>query len=190
MDYFIFTNNINKLIAKNGSKKDFAQSLGVTYDTVRRWGLGEFLPGGAELIKIAEKYDVSIDWLLTGKVPPLATDIENWAPETQEACRTVKRVIESGDKTTALALQMNLHAFSQSIDRYDDNRILKKDIEQLKREVKQLKKINDNPPEDKPGTDMGVLLTTGKKEALYTPISSDPATVHDTPCDWKKPPDK
>jgi len=55
MDYFNFTNNINKLITKNGSKKDFASAVGVSYDTVRRWGLGadaSFERAGRYLIHI------------------------------------------------------------------------------------------------------------------------------------------
>lgn len=141
MDYFNFINNINKLITKNGSKKDFALSIGVNYDTVRRWGLGEFLPGGAELIKIAETYNISIDWLLTGKEvsDPLISD---WAPETQEACRKVKAILESNDKTTAAALHMNINAFEQSIERFDENKKLKGDVEKLKREVNHIKKLN------------------------------------------------
>jgi transcriptional regulator with XRE-family HTH domain len=139
-----FASNINALIDKEyaGNKKDFSKAINVHYDSVRRWCNGESLPDGANLLLIHEKYNASIDWLLTGKDPGEAL-ISAWAPETQEACRKVKTILESNDKTTAAALHMNINAFEQSIERFDENKKLKGDVEKLKREVNHIKKLNN-----------------------------------------------
>ena len=56
-EYSIFAHNINNLINRScgGNKKVFGDSVGASYDTVRSWCLGEYLPGGAQLIEIRKK---------------------------------------------------------------------------------------------------------------------------------------
>lgn len=147
--YPIFARNFSAFVEENDGRYVFADMIEVTYDSVRRWCNGEGLPTGTQLLKISEIYKVSIDWLLTGKYSSGA--MQDWHPEIQEACRAVKKILESKDKTTALALKTNISAFEQSLTRHDDNEKLKKDIDKLKKEFNHLKKVNE--PGRRTGTD-------------------------------------
>lgn len=96
-------------------------------------------------MKIKEKYNISIDWLLTGQDMGDAMTAE-WPAEIQDACRTAKRIIESDDKRTAKALIAILDAFSLSIDRYESEKKhdknhyeLKQSSDLMKRELNELK---------------------------------------------------
>jgi len=147
VEYLQFASKINMLIdeREGGSKEEFARKIGCSYETVRRWCLGNNLPDGAQMLELHRIYNVSLDRLLTDEKNKTG-EMESWAVETQEACRTVKRIIESPDKKTAKALLSNLEAFSLSLDRFEDkqeqdNKIseLKQSSESLKNELKELK---------------------------------------------------
>ncbi|MGC8894590.1 MAG: helix-turn-helix domain-containing protein [candidate division WOR-3 bacterium] len=51
------------------SQEKMAQDLGVTVFTLQKWERGIFLPGVKALIAIADKYSVSMNWLLLGEGP-------------------------------------------------------------------------------------------------------------------------
>lgn len=51
----------------NMSQAQFAEIIKVSPGNVAAWELGKVLPGSKALINIAQKFDVSIDWLLLGK---------------------------------------------------------------------------------------------------------------------------
>lgn len=51
------------------SQERLAQDLGIAVFTVQKWERGSFLPGAKALIAIAEKYGVSLNWLLLGEGP-------------------------------------------------------------------------------------------------------------------------
>ncbi|MEO0141239.1 MAG: helix-turn-helix transcriptional regulator [candidate division WOR-3 bacterium] len=51
------------------SQEQFAKELDITVFTVQKWERGAFLPGAKALIAIAEKYGVSLNWLLLGEGP-------------------------------------------------------------------------------------------------------------------------
>ena len=57
-----------KLIrAKSGlSQTSFAKELGVSSGNVGMWETGKALPGAIALIAISQKFDCTIDWILTG----------------------------------------------------------------------------------------------------------------------------
>lgn len=66
-NFSVFITNINALVDKIGSKYDLAEAIGVSYDAVRQWCNGENLPDGKRLLLIHQKFNVSLDWLLTGE---------------------------------------------------------------------------------------------------------------------------
>jgi transcriptional regulator with XRE-family HTH domain len=147
VEYLQFASKINMLIdeREGGSKEEFSRKIGCSYETVRRWCLGNNLPDGAQMLELHRIYNVSLDRLLTDEKNKTG-EMESWAVETQEACRTVKRIIESPDKKTAKALLSNLEAFSLSLDRFEDKQEqdykiseLKQSSESLKNELKELK---------------------------------------------------
>ncbi|MCX5818419.1 MAG: hypothetical protein NT047_00675 [Deltaproteobacteria bacterium] len=95
---------------------------------------------------------------LRGEVPdpPIAqqTDIalrdvaaahfmSDWSPEIQAACWTVKKILESKDKDAASALKQNIHAFEESVNRWNTNADLQKQFEDLKQQFEEFKRIND-----------------------------------------------
>lgn len=51
------------------SQAGFAAAIGVSQGNVGIWETGRALPGALALIAINQKFDCSIDWLLTGAQP-------------------------------------------------------------------------------------------------------------------------
>lgn len=57
--------NLKMIRIRNGVKqKDLAEELGVTINTVSRWELGKVYPTKDKLIILADKFNVSVDYLL------------------------------------------------------------------------------------------------------------------------------
>ena len=155
-DYFLFAKNISHIAADNGGKYAFADALGVVYDSVRRWCIGETLPGGSQLLAIRDKFGVSIDWLLTGRgsFPVMAPGIHespdspygtpqqpcpfcgDMTDEIKALCKTMKEIIESKHPAIVPALESNIKAFKYSMDQEEE-------LRKLKEEVKHLKKLSD-----------------------------------------------
>jgi len=139
-DLFLFVNNIKSLVDEIGDKYIFAEAIGVSYESVRRWCNGENLPDGQQLLAIKEKLSVSTDWLLAGENPePVygkapeqgssalmvadhgkygTSDNEcpvNCEGNLREICRSVKYVMED-DGEFADALKANIKAFKKSVE--------------------------------------------------------------------------
>lgn len=70
---------IEKLFLSNGMKatqEEIAKFIGVTQKSVAKWKTS--IPGSDNLIRIANKFNVSLDWLVYGKEPtPNATTQDN-----------------------------------------------------------------------------------------------------------------
>ena len=62
-----------------------------------------------------------------------------WSPEAQDACRTVKEILDSGDEDNVLALKAILKILTKSIK----NSCLQRDIEHLKSEIEHIKNQQD-----------------------------------------------
>ena len=140
-----FTERLKQAIKNTGMKnKIFAQKAKIGYTTLMNYlvpkGIGR-VPEWDQLVKISIASGYSIDWFLTGKnITPEAAFMCGWTPEIQEACRTVKRILESGDKKTADALRQNIEAFETSVKRLDENEKL--------REEKRIKTLNQSTGTD------------------------------------------
>lgn len=106
------------------------------------------------LVSYGIKKGLSLDLFLTGKnITPInagsvveasaeygAAFMCGWTPEIREACRTVKKILESGDKKTADALRQNIEAFETSVTRRNENEKL--------REEKRIKTLNQSTGTD------------------------------------------
>ncbi len=112
--YPIFASTFSGLVERNGGRNAVAEDLGVTYDTVRRWCNGEGLPEGKLLMAIHEKYDVSIDYLLTGSDPAVLF-MDAWPKEIREECVNLHEILASGDPVVVPAIKSNITAFLTSI---------------------------------------------------------------------------
>jgi hypothetical protein len=126
----LFAKNINRIVDDKGGKYVFADAIGVSYDAVRQWCIGENLPDGKRLLAIRDKFKVSIDWLLTGTeanipTPGVAQAMPHYqcpfcsgmSDETKELCKKVKDIMESKHKYIAPALSANIDAFHYSIEK-------------------------------------------------------------------------
>lgn len=97
----------------------FSRVIDSNYHSIRNWNKGDNLPDGKTLLKIHDKCGVSIDWLLTGKPAkglkcPFCGD---WPDNIRDAAADVKEILESDDEIVRTALQSNLAAFRQSIEK-------------------------------------------------------------------------
>lgn len=61
---------IEALIAERGmTKKAFCQQLGISTGNFGDWKRGKTTPGTNKLIEIATFFDISLDWLMIGRIP-------------------------------------------------------------------------------------------------------------------------
>ena len=59
---------IELVIRKSGlTKKEFARQVGISTGNLGDWKSGKSAPGAAALIRIAERFDESLDWLMLGR---------------------------------------------------------------------------------------------------------------------------
>lgn len=64
-----FASTLRMLMEQNGTmQKQLAEFVGIRLQTLARYCSGETQPNGDKLLKIAEYYDVTVDYLLTGTV--------------------------------------------------------------------------------------------------------------------------
>lgn len=64
---------IEYLIKQEGmTKRQFAQEMKISTGNMGDWKRGKSTPGVKVLVKTAEFFEVSLDWLLTGKEPESA----------------------------------------------------------------------------------------------------------------------
>lgn len=78
---------------KRLSQVEFAKYLGVHVGTYPRWEQGKCLPDTESIIKIADKCEINIDWLL-GRTSQLKLTIEK-IEDIQKYCS-----IQEGEKTS------------------------------------------------------------------------------------------
>ena len=169
-----FSININTLVGDNGGGKIVADELGVSYEAVRKWCKGINLPDGKMLLAIHEKFNVSIDWLLTGKESKGCSEEEfmaQWPEEIRNACRQLKDVFLSDHPVIKPALISNLAAFQYSVEKEksQDNKIeeqtqkLKKQDQEIRKIREQLKQLeNWHKAEQSTGTGGAASSSTGK----------------------------
>ncbi len=64
-----FASTLRMLMEKNGTtQKQLAEFIGIRPQSLAQYCSGETTPGGEKLLKIAEYYGVTVDYLLTGTV--------------------------------------------------------------------------------------------------------------------------
>jgi len=158
----LFVININRLVDVEGGRQCFADAIGVTYEAVRQWCIGKKIPDGQRLITIQERFNVSIDWLLTGDGGEIQrgflhhgnahesvrdnsekhhTDATATNPEIVIACQAVRRIFEFGDRIIIDALKSNIIAFDESIIQRKTIEALQDDIADVKKEMIEVKRI-------------------------------------------------
>lgn len=137
----IFAQNIQKLIDDRcaGNKREFGASIGVEYDTVRSWCIGEYLPGGSQLLQIREIYDISIDNLLCG-IQEKNTPVSEWPEDIKNACLKLKEIMEYNDGQINTSVQSHLTAGIRAIEKNKKVDVLSERLNNQEKEINSLKK--------------------------------------------------
>jgi hypothetical protein len=149
---------IKKIIKEKceGSRKHFADRLGVVPSTIHTWD-DEHPPSGNPSKRLREEFNVNIDWLLTGEGEPYiykdrevsgagahhvadpAVEYQAGAPAFMQAVKMLATVLDSGNKIFVQALMSNLVAFSAAINTQQDQaaeiKTLRSECEDLKTRV-------------------------------------------------------
>lgn len=145
MNIYLTGNDIRAIRkALRVTQSDFADSLGITAPYLSDVERGIKTPS-QQLINLIKSKDIRPLGQRTdiGLRDVVADDfMAGWPPEIKAACRTVKKILESGDRDTAEALKQNIHAFEESVDRWQTNVDLKKEFSDLKREFEEFKRIS------------------------------------------------
>ena len=130
-DKKIFLKNIDYLVEAHcgGVQKNFNTMIN-SRDIVTKWKTTELRPTVIILLKISKIFNVSIDWLLTGKDIEIVDEKKcsiNCDERIMDLCRKVKEVVES-DSHWGKSLEANIHSFKSGLDNDKDIKELKKSI--------------------------------------------------------------
>ena len=109
----IFIKNILWLVENkcNGIQKNFNDIIG--RDSVSKWKNGN-RPSLEILLKVSEKFECSLDWLLTGEEKTHPSCYVECNPEIKPLCEKLKNVINSETKY-AKVLKENIEAFDLAV---------------------------------------------------------------------------
>jgi hypothetical protein len=165
----IFVNNIATIIHTmchdNSSK--FNGIIG-SRDAATRWKTPGYRPSLDILLTVTEKFDVTMDWLLTGteqyisQIQGVAERQATYCAEPVEvkiACRQLKAILLSDHPVIKPALQSNLAAFQYSIEKE------KSQEDEIRKLGRRLKFLEDRHKAEKDtGADAAASSSTGKPE--------------------------
>jgi hypothetical protein len=163
-----FNNNIQWLIDTfcDGKAIKFNAVIGQR-DAATKWKRTDLKPSLGTLLTISEKFNISLDWLLTGQGPKEAhtgdteevdETMAGWPEETRNACRQVKEVFDSGHPNIKAALLFNIEASLNTVKQKEE---MKKEMEGLKKKMQHLENLRKK---DKgAGTEEAAPSNTGKK---------------------------
>lgn len=69
---------LNSLMEQNGlNAKQLTSELGISNSSFTDWKKGKGTPSASTLVKLAEYFDVSLDWLLLGKHKDVSLDFSS-----------------------------------------------------------------------------------------------------------------
>lgn len=102
MDYSAFRENLNALMESRGyfSNNSLSVDMGIPAATISRWRTGDRAPDLEYVIRLAEFFGVSIDWLLgfeNDRFSPLPREsqdlIDTYALATKDDRRVIQAVL-------------------------------------------------------------------------------------------------
>lgn len=107
------------------SQASFAKELGISQGNVGTWETGKSLPGALALKVINQKFDYSIDWILTGKGQGSTQKVEAlFDPDLKMMIDILKELMESGDPDLRGWAKIQFkEAFKQHCATYDEKKI-------------------------------------------------------------------
>lgn len=160
-DQKIFVNNIKILIDSYCDKKAARfNEIIESRDAATRWKTPGYRPSFDILLTVTEKFDLSFDWLVTGKgsMRPGALSIQEqrelynaqkshclfcdgMSGQVKDLCNRMKKIIESKHETAVPALISNIAAFEDSVKQTEEIKRQKEEIEELKKTVRHHSKL-------------------------------------------------
>jgi transcriptional regulator with XRE-family HTH domain len=146
-DFDIFLNNIMTIVDSKcgGSQKEFNRRID-DRDAITKWKMKKTKPSLEILFRIAQEFNCSFDWLLTGK--DRANDFTcGWSQEAIEAFNNIKEILESDDTIARTALMSNLTLYKESVRRKNRIDVLEDDVNKLKKSIRgPLMETSPRPP--------------------------------------------
>jgi transcriptional regulator with XRE-family HTH domain len=109
----MFAKKLKELRSGRMSQAELARLLGVTQQAVGKWEKGIATPDYATLAKIATLFDVSTDYLITGKFLLKKSPEPSYELYIERKRKAISHLISSQDKETlsgAIQETMNLQA--------------------------------------------------------------------------------
>ena len=80
-----FWSSVKKLIKQqNMTQRGLSASIGLSERTIEQWILRDSMPTADIAVKIADKLNVSVEFLVTGKKTKPETILEEWKKEQAE----------------------------------------------------------------------------------------------------------
>lgn len=104
-----------------GKPATFAKNVGIPHSTFHNYTKGR-MPHSKYLIYIRDKYNINIDWVLTGKGNKYIKEGEDAQktldenPIIAELLECARRVLKSGNQVAFEALERNIRYFAHTIE--------------------------------------------------------------------------
>jgi transcriptional regulator with XRE-family HTH domain len=138
-------------------REEFAAKIGKTARTVQRWELENGYPNGKELLKIAEEFNVDMNWLLTGQGEPYIQPMEgikqgppgDISGGLGRSVDMLANVLNSGNQLYIQMVLSVLSAFDSAVthtkNQAEEIARLNKEYEELKKRVENLEATAPQP---------------------------------------------
>jgi len=144
-----------KILRDKKTQTEMATDLGMTLRTYQFYESGERRPNPETLKTISNKYNKSIEWILSGKegyaqslaepprvpiaeIPPVYEQRQNGIDPYLQAIADVKEIFDSEDPILIPAIQANLHAFKRAVKREQQFSQILKENEYLRSRMSSL----------------------------------------------------
>lgn len=134
-------------IEAGGKHTKFAKMAGIPISTFQSY-LSQRIPKPEHLIRISEKFNVSMDWLLTGKGDQYISEEENQKevgvddsaplgddPVISNLLQDARKILKSGNKEARETLERNIRYFSLAVETERRFRGLENRISQIEESV-------------------------------------------------------
>lgn len=128
----------------NAKDSDVAKNTGITKSTFSEWKKGSYTPKQDKLQKIADYFEVTVDYLMTGKEEPKEKSPELTARDERDIAKDLDRIMGEIRKGDDGPLYYN----GVEIDDASIN-LLQNAIEYALRETKKENKVKYNPNKNK-----------------------------------------
>lgn len=119
-------------------RKKAAGAIGVRYETLRRWCVGDIVPSSVHLPALAEYLGVDIMWILLG-ISAEKEDEREREGEKPPPDKSVSQLLECYEKITKTNISLIQHLENTIAANVKDNDAMRIKIQELKRSISDCK---------------------------------------------------